>query len=256
MRTRHLLAVGAVALAGAVALSAAFLDRPAGAWAHGLDPAVRAFFAAITDLGLGKGWLIASILLWATALAGARLASDPARRQRWASWSWLPLFVFASIVTAGALSSILKFLFGRMRPKLYWADQSYGFTFLRTAADHSSLPSGHTVTMFALAGALTLIWRAPAPAWYLAALIIGLSRVIVGAHWPSDVLAGACVGTLGALATRAIFANYGVAPTEARRGMASWRRTSPWWAGLYRLHTRDRFSTVTEEGSGDGRGQA
>lgn len=66
-----------------------------------------------------------------------------------------------------------------------------------------SLPSGHTITAFVLAAIVLLSARPPRIVALLAlgvALLVGLSRIAVGAHWPTDVLAGAACGWLaGAL---------------------------------------------------------
>jgi len=63
---------------------------------------------------------------------------------------------------------------------------------------NASFPSGHTATAFALVAILWPAFRSPfAPALLmLAACLVGLSRVMVGAHWPSDVLAGGALGWL------------------------------------------------------------
>jgi membrane-associated phospholipid phosphatase len=59
-----------------------------------------------------------------------------------------------------------------------------------------SFPSGHTVTIFTLTGILIFYLRT----FYLkflmliSAILIGVSRIAVGVHWPSDVLAGAAIG--------------------------------------------------------------
>lgn len=74
------------------------------------------------------------------------------------------------------------------------------FALLGEALGTASMPSGHTLTAFTVATALVF---ASAPAlrkrlyalWLLAALT-GLSRVALGAHWPSDVLVGAGIGLL------------------------------------------------------------
>lgn len=66
-----------------------------------------------------------------------------------------------------------------------------------------SMPSGHTLTAFAVAGAIYFAlpratrWRY---AWmWLLALATGLSRIAVGAHWPGDVVVGAALGLLSGL---------------------------------------------------------
>ncbi|RYG21633.1 phosphatase PAP2 family protein [bacterium] len=67
----------------------------------------------------------------------------------------------------------------------------------------NSFPSGHTTTAFALATMLTLMTVGTRRAWVGAVAMVwafgvGLSRVYRGVHWPSDALAGACAGALGA----------------------------------------------------------
>lgn len=58
-----------------------------------------------------------------------------------------------------------------------------------------SFPSGHTSTAFAAAAVLTRLGVPPAIAYGLAALV-GITRLYVGVHFPSDVLAGAVLGLL------------------------------------------------------------
>lgn len=63
-----------------------------------------------------------------------------------------------------------------------------------------AFPSGHTASAFTLLGLLCLsgMLRAWLPwiGFALLALLVGLSRILVGAHWPADVLAGAAIGWL------------------------------------------------------------
>jgi undecaprenyl-diphosphatase len=102
-------------------------------------------------------------------------------------------------VAAGiALFLELKRAFRRPRPCALephcWADL--------LPPDQFSFPSGHTITAFAVAVALGGFYPGLLPALFFCAISIGASRVVLGMHFLSDVLAGAALGaTLGALAT-------------------------------------------------------
>jgi undecaprenyl-diphosphatase len=66
-----------------------------------------------------------------------------------------------------------------------------------------SFPSGHSTTSFAIAFMLWLLTRKKEHAWIGKvaigwAVLVGLSRVYRGVHWPTDVLAGACAGLFAA----------------------------------------------------------
>ena len=93
---------------------------------------------------------------------------------------------------------VLKNLIARPRPWLNVA----GLTYLVTENDPNSFPSGHTCAAFAFAVG---VWRAAPRRWMgwtalALAVLMGLSRLYVGVHYPSDVLAGAVVGSLAGLA--------------------------------------------------------
>lgn len=64
--------------------------------------------------------------------------------------------------------------------------------------DLASFPSGHALFLFAFATTLAFYSPRLGKWFFLAALIIGIARVFVGVHWPSDILAGALIGVAGA----------------------------------------------------------
>lgn len=64
----------------------------------------------------------------------------------------------------------------------------------------SSFPSGHATSSFAGAMALTAVEPHLALGWWTLAIAIAYSRVYLGVHYPSDVIAGAIIGAIGAWA--------------------------------------------------------
>lgn len=110
------------------------------------------------------------------------------------------LVMAGAVVAASVSSQFTKGLFGRPRPDLV-PHEVYVYT--------GSFPSGHStmstaafLTLAMLIASLEMKRRSKALALTLAALIVvgvGFSRVYLGVHWPSDVLAGWCLGAGWAL---------------------------------------------------------
>lgn len=69
------------------------------------------------------------------------------------------------------------------------------FSSLVTPSDQFSFPSGHTMAAFLLAGLCCLSYGSAAYPLYIWASMVGVSRVILGVHFPTDILAGASLGT-------------------------------------------------------------
>ena len=148
-----------------------------------LDPVVEAY----TRLGnAGLLWIVLS----------AVMLCHPKTRKAGA------LALLAMVLGLLCTNVALKHLVGRTRP---WIDVA-GLIPLVSEPDPNSFPSGHTCAAFA-AG---MIWARALPAGWMRvtavvlAVCMGLSRLYVGVHYPSDVLVGAVVGALCAWAAWSI----------------------------------------------------
>lgn len=111
-------------------------------------------------------------------------------------WTNRSVFLFTAIAVSGIVTDLIKIIAGRFRPSELFEHGLYGFDFFHIERALTSFPSGHTATAFALATAIVYLWpRYSALAW-LFALSVGISRIAITAHYPSDVLGGALTGIL------------------------------------------------------------
>jgi len=114
-----------------------------------------------------------------------------------------------AIVVSTGLTYVIKGLAGRERPSHAGVNDPNDFSFGGgfTKGSSSSFPSGHATAAFAMATVVTLETHRwwPKSTWYVApimfggASLVGVARLYTNAHWASDVIMGAGVGTLTGL---------------------------------------------------------
>ena len=200
-------AVGAIGLLlAAIVASMFFLDTAASAWARQLPPWFRAAFEEITNFGL-SGWFLYPLGFLLLLLAAVSSPALPRLAQGvLAALAARCGFLFLAIGAPGLFTTIVKRLIGRARPYVGGYDNPFLYKPVIWRPEYASMPSGHATTAAAAAIAIGAVWPRARPVMWLYALAIMASRVIVLAHHPSDVLAGALVGGLGALMIRRAFA--------------------------------------------------
>jgi membrane-associated phospholipid phosphatase len=204
------LAVGAIVVVIAVLVTMAVIDVWAIQAREHLPHWLTGFFGDVTDSGKSGWFLVPSALL---LIAIALLASPALPRMSRLVLSAISArlgFVFLAVGFPGLVVTIVKRIIGRARPLIEDKLDPFFYRPLGWNADFASLPSGHATNAFAAAVALGALWPKGRPLFWTYALIIAVSRVVVAAHHPSDVLAGAVAGILGAVIVRDWFAARGL----------------------------------------------
>jgi undecaprenyl-diphosphatase len=153
----------------------AALQRWLVSWPH--HPVADLAMLAVSGLGWqGIVWMLLA------AVAAARWRGQAAM----AAWRVLLAVMLAVSLTDG----VLKPLFDRNRP--FVADTTARVIGVRSS--RQSFPSGHAAAAVAGAYALGLLWPSRRRAWWTLAVVICVSRLYLGVHYPLDVLGGALVG--------------------------------------------------------------
>jgi undecaprenyl-diphosphatase len=144
---------------------------------HGLPHTVASdrYISLISDLGEGLGWVAAGVgVAWLGGQKGRRAGIATA---------------LASLGTTYVVQRMVKPIFRRRRP---FVNREVLVVGLRTA--DASFPSGHTASSFAAATALSIFYPNAAPLVFTLATLVGVSRVHLGHHFPSDVAVGGMIG--------------------------------------------------------------
>lgn len=185
------------------------IDRPASVWGSELPRDVRQVFRWITRWGESDWILYPTVIAWLVAWLLSLVTREKLKRAL-GELAALSGFIFLGVGVPGLISALLKRSIGRGRPETWTAEAPLAFQpWNWTAYDWQGFPSGHSTTSFALAMVIAFLWpRAFWVAMVLAATV-ALSRVVIGEHYPTDIVAGAVLGVAGAYAVRALFVSRG-----------------------------------------------
>lgn len=127
-------------------------------------------------------------------------------------------YLFFAVLAPVFVTELIKRAVGRGRPFVGGKADPFNFLPFHGAEPYFSFPSAHSVTAFALALGVAVIW----PRWrilmFVYAVAIAASRLVLLAHHPSDVVGGAVLGMLGALCLRTWFAERGLGFTIEQNG--------------------------------------
>lgn len=145
------------------------------------------WMAFTSDMGdwIGQGWRLAFLSMFLLAIAWA--FEKPS----------IKLVAIQTLIAHGIaalLANVLKHLIGRPRPKfVHSGDWQMNFSFV---SGLDSFPSGHSTASFAIATVLAKRFPAVGPFCLAIAVFVGISRVLRGSHFLTDVMGGAIIGIL------------------------------------------------------------
>jgi lipid A 4'-phosphatase len=108
----------------------------------------------------------------------------------------LSFFGFTYLLLVGVITQIFKHFVGRPRPNHALLDGSFEFSFFNAESAFHSFPSGHSSTIIAVAIIGSLALPGFRYFFYFCGFIIALSRVVVGAHFFTDVFGGALIALI------------------------------------------------------------
>ena len=172
-----------------IVLSYYFVDIPVAIFCRQIDQNIRQVFDWITALGVSTWYLVASLCFFVVFrfYKKNRVYANRA------------LFIFAAVALSGIAANVVKLTVARYRPKLFFEKGLYGFDFFNVGYEYNSFPSGHVVTIFSMAAAMSLFWPKYRMYFFVVAFVVALSRIVLTAHFVSDVIAGAFIGYLTVL---------------------------------------------------------
>jgi membrane-associated phospholipid phosphatase len=177
-------------------------------------------FRVLTDFGKDTYVLSLTAVLLLGVMLAAPAMRDPARRRLLGIGLRLQ-FVLLAVSVPIAVGELLKWIIGRGRPFVGGGANAFNFAHFAGTEAYASLPSGHAITAFALAFAVAAVWPRMRGAMIAYALAIALTRLVLLAHHPSDVVAGAAIGIVGAMCVRYWFAVRGLGFAVAPNGVIS-----------------------------------
>ena len=178
---------------GMLAILLAFtVDQPIARFMADTSPQLLRVIRFVTWFGQGGVTLYPTGLIVIAGLAARSLL--PGLRQTLDDIIRKAAAIFITVAVAGLADDLLKIVFGRARPYRWLAGDDSGFGFFRYGAKFASFPSGHTTTSVAAALAFGAIFPRGRPVFLLAALSIAISRIVLDAHYVSDVIGGGLIG--------------------------------------------------------------
>ncbi|MDC6447474.1 phosphatase PAP2 family protein [Alphaproteobacteria bacterium] len=155
---------------------------------------LKGFFIGITSLGDSLWYFLIFFITFLASffLYNIKLIS----LKKYSYLKNFSLYGFVYLFLVGLVTQIIKHLIGRPRPNHTDFSESLVFNFFSTESSFHSFPSGHSSTTIAVLLIVCLLLPRLKIFFYVCSFLIAVSRVVVGAHFVTDVIAGGVVAII------------------------------------------------------------
>ena len=176
-----------------------FFDYSISKFFYNINSQTKSLFETLTHFGDSLYFFVPTILIWATI----KIIQN--KNKIVLTISDISIFIFFNILFSGIAVQIFKHILGRPRPPLFHSNNLSTIDIFNFDSRWHSFPSGHTATIFAFIFCLIFLFPKIKNILITIAIIIASTRVIVGAHYVSDIFGGALVAYITSILLREKF---------------------------------------------------
>ena len=173
-----------------------FFDYSISKFFYNINSQTKSLFETLTHFGDSLYFFIPSILIWVVI----KIIQN--KNKIILTISDISLFIFFNILLSGIAVQIFKHILGRPRPPLFHSNNLTTLDIFNFDSRWHSFPSGHTATIFAFIFCLIFLFPKIKNILITIAIVIASTRVIVGAHYVSDIFGGALVAYITSIILR------------------------------------------------------
>ena len=176
-----------------------FFDYSISKFFYNINSQTKSLFETLTHFGDSLYFFVPTILVWAVI----KIIQN--KNKIILTISDISLFIFFNILISGIAVQIFKHILGRPRPPMFHLYNMSSLDFFQFDSKWHSFPSGHTATIFAFIFCLIFLFPRIKNILITIAVVIASTRVIVGAHYVSDIFGGALVAYITSILLREKF---------------------------------------------------
>jgi len=173
-----------------------FFDYSISKFFYNINSQTKSLFETLTHFGDSLYFFVPTILIWTVI----KIIQN--KNKIIITIKDISLFIFLNILLSGIAVQIFKHILGRPRPPLLHSNNLTNLDIFNFDSRWHSFPSGHTATIFAFIFCLIFLFPKIKNILITLAIVIASTRVIVGAHYVSDIFGGALVAYITSILLR------------------------------------------------------